>query len=276
MTSLCFVNATPVSLRSRSVLSPARCASAPVQPTALLPFFRGGPRLPSLPSFRLPRFRFGFGSGAGAFGGGAGFSGGSGGRRGRTDGLSAGGGPGSSGKNNIFVSLWAMYNARLAVYPITTKAITSLIGFFLGDLVAQKFLGDEGAAFNWARIARMSAFGFLIHGPAGHYFYSFLDRLIVGTSPLKVASKVAIDQILWAPVFTALFFSFLGFAEGKSLDDVIEKIKRDTWIAVTTSWKFWPLAHTINFAFVPTSQRLLYINSLQIGYNVILSMLGNK
>ncbi len=32
----------------------------------------------------------------------------------------------------------------------------------------------------------------------------------------------------------------------------------------------------INFSFVPTSQRLLYINTLQVAYNVILSILGNK
>lgn len=276
MTSQCFVNAAPLQLGRYPAFSAGRCAPVKFQPTAVLPFFRGGLRLPSLPSFRLPRFRFGIGFGAGAFGAGAGSAGGSGGRRGRTDGLSAGGGPGSSGKNNFFVSLWATYNSRLACYPITTKALTSLVGFFLGDLVAQKFLGEEGAAFNWPRVARMAAFGFLIHGPTGHYFYSFLDRLIVGATPIKVATKVAIDQILWAPVFTALFFSFLGFAEGKSLDEVIDKINRDTWTAVTTSWKFWPLAHTINFAFVPTSQRLLYINALQIGYNVILSILGNK
>ena len=35
-------------------------------------------------------------------------------------------------------------------------------------------------------------------------------------------------------------------------------------------------AHTINFAFVPPSQRLLYINTIQIGYNVFLSFLGNR
>ena len=38
----------------------------------------------------------------------------------------------------------------------------------------------------------------------------------------------------------------------------------------------WVPAHTINFAFIPPSQRLLYINSIQIGYNVFLSFLGNK
>ena len=38
----------------------------------------------------------------------------------------------------------------------------------------------------------------------------------------------------------------------------------------------WVPAHTVNFAFIPPSQRLLYINSIQIGYNIFLSFLGNK
>lgn len=42
------------------------------------------------------------------------------------------------------------------------------------------------------------------------------------------------------------------------------------------SWKVWPLAHAINFALVPTSQRILYINSIQIGYNMFLSIIGSR
>jgi protein Mpv17 len=93
---------------------------------------------------------------------------------------------------------------------------------------------------------------------------------------VQVASKVAIDQVLWAPVFTAVFFGYLGLTEGKSQKQIVDKIKNDTWTGVTTSWKFWPLAHTINFALVPTQHRLLYVNTLQVGYNMILSLLGNK
>jgi len=42
------------------------------------------------------------------------------------------------------------------------------------------------------------------------------------------------------------------------------------------SWAVWVPAHTVNFAFVPPAQRLLYINSIQIGYNIFLSFLGNR
>ena len=33
---------------------------------------------------------------------------------------------------------------------------------------------------------------------------------------------------------------------------------------VTGSWKVWPIAHAINFRFIPSSQRVLYINTIQV------------
>ncbi len=115
--------------------------------------------------------------------------------------------------------------------------MTSLIGFFLGDLIAQKFLGEKNTVIDKWRLVRMASFGFLVHGPTGHYFYSALDRAIVGKTPVKVASKVFVDQVLWAPVFTVLFFSYLGLAERKSGGDIARKLKDDTWNGVTASWK---------------------------------------
>eukprot|EP00624_Nannochloropsis_granulata_P002109 evm.model.NODE_20471_length_5849_cov_24.975893.2 len=73
-----------------------------------------------------------------------------------------------------------------------------------------------------------------------------------------------------------MFFSYLGVAEGKSFADIQAKIKNDLTTAVVGSWTVWIPAHFVNFRFVPSSQRLLYINSIQIGYNIFLSFLGNK
>ena len=66
------------------------------------------------------------------------------------------------------------------------------------------------------------------------------------------------------------------YCNHKRLEDYTNKIKSDLKTAVMGSWAVWVPAHTINFAFIPPSQRLLYINSIQIGYNVFLSFLGNK
>ena len=73
-----------------------------------------------------------------------------------------------------------------------------------------------------------------------------------------------------------MFFGYLNAVEGKSFEDYTNKLKADLKTAVMGSWAVWVPAHTINFAFIPPSQRLLYINSIQIGYNIFLSFLANK
>jgi protein Mpv17 len=51
---------------------------------------------------------------------------------------------------------------------------------------------------------------------------------------------------------------------------------RDLATAVVGSWAVWVPAHTVNFAFVPPQQRLLYINGVQVFYNTFLSFIGNR
>lgn len=38
----------------------------------------------------------------------------------------------------------------------------------------------------------------------------------------------------------------------------------------------WPLAHFFNFKYIPSNQRVLYINTIQIGYNCFLSLISNR
>ena len=163
--------------------------------------------------------------------------------------------------------------------------------------MAQKFVNDDGKPYDPMRTLRLGSFGFFVHGTTGHYFYGFLDSKLPGTKPQTVATKVLIDQTMWNPIFGLMFFGYLNVCEGKSFEDYTKKVQADLVslhflntalnknenepfsrqkTAVMGSWAVWVPAHTINFAFVPPSQRLLYINSIQIGYNIFLSFLGNK
>jgi len=205
--------------------------------------------------------------------GGAG-NGGSAGNGGRGGG--DGEGEGEEKKSGV-QAIWAAYEEVLKKQPLLTKSVTSFVGFALGDILAQNFLKKEGSeGFDWARLLRLSSFGFVVHAPTGHWFYGNLDNLIKGNGIAQVASKVAIDQVLWAPIFTFMFFTYTGLLEGKSVSQIVEKIKNDTVTAVTGSWKVWPIAHAINFRFISTENRILYINSIQIFYNVFLSWLASK
>jgi protein Mpv17 len=172
-------------------------------------------------------------------------------------------------------SLWSSYEDALEENPILVKACTSLIGFSVGDFLAQKFV-SKSPEFDYYRLARMASFGFLFHGTISHFFYNKLEDVIPGTTTIPIIKKVFTDQVLWAPIFTFVYLTWMGVTSGLSPAAVGEKIKTDLIKGVVGSWSVWPLVHAIGFKFVPLRQRLLYINCIQIGYNVFLSMLGSN
>merc|ERR1712161_31413 len=144
-----------------------------------------------------------------------------------------------------------------------------------GDLLVQIFV-MAGSALDYKRLATLSAFGMLWHGPTGHYFYNWLDGKIPGTDAKSVFTKVAIDQIFWCPLFMTVFFTYLGLVNGDSFATIGSKIKNDLLTACQGSWKIWPIVHAVNFRFISTKHRLVFINGVQIAFNMFLSLIGTK
>ena len=171
--------------------------------------------------------------------------------------------------------LWGAYTQLLDDKPLITKMCTSLLGFTIGDLLAQGFVEKSGDGIDWKRLTRMATFGFFCHATTGHYFYNFLDAQIPKVTPLTVALKVLIDQTMWAPLFMVMFFSYGCLFDGTP-ELIAKKCKNDIFTAVKGSWFTWVPAHTINFALIPTEQRLLYINTVQIFFNIFMSVISNK
>lgn len=170
---------------------------------------------------------------------------------------------------------WAAYNESLDKHPLTAKACTSLVGWFLGDLLAQLFI-VKAPSLDYARLATLTVFGFIYHGPSGHYFYNWLDSKIEGTDFKTVVTKVLVDQVFWCPIFMSIFFTYLGLVNGDSFSTIGNKIKSDLLTACKGSWKVWPFVHALNFKFISTKHRLAFINGVQIAFNMFLSLIGSK
>lgn len=75
-----------------------------------------------------------------------------------------------------------------------------------------------------------------------------------------VASKVALDGIIFGPLDLLVFFSYMGFSSGKSAAQVKEDVKRDFMPAFILEGGIWPLLQVANFRFVPVRYQLLYVN----------------
>ncbi|KAJ4953882.1 hypothetical protein NE237_030714 [Protea cynaroides] len=178
----------------------------------------------------------------------------------------------------MMLRLWKWYQKCLVVHPVKTQIISSGFLWGVGDVAAQAINHStmqkhhqnsdvaEEFKINWKRVAVTSMFGFGFVGPVGHFWYEGLDRLIRLRLQLQpksmrfVATKVAMDGIIFGPIDLFVFFTYMGFSMGKSVDQVKEDVKRDFLPALMLEGGVWPLVQVANFRYVPVRYQLLYVN----------------
>jgi protein Mpv17 len=195
------------------------------------------------------------------------------------------------------------YESVLASSPLLTKCVTSGVGFAVADVVAQSLSGGFRDA---NRTAANAVFGLALYGPLSSAWYGALDALILPDSPngaAAVAAKTALDQLLWAPVLVTGLFAWDMARKGEPLVVAREgregnpetprdpssrnpcpkrdrslksKLEDDLLDTLKVNWTFWPAFHVLNFRFVAPPDRILYINAVQVLYNVFLVLKAAK
>ena len=125
------------------------------------------------------------------------------------------------------------------------------------------------------RCGRNAIFGGTIYAPISGAWYGALDQYVLPedpTSALAVAAKVAADQVAWAPVLVTMLFAWDLAWNGDDLTGggLQKKLGADLLDTLKVNWSFWPVFHVLNFRFVSPGDRILYINAVQVLYNVFL------
>lgn len=111
---------------------------------------------------------------------------------------------------------------------------------------------SKGKEWDAKRTAKMGAFGLALHGPIGHYWYGMLDRTVMVSKPtsgLAVATKTVIDQILFAPVFTSMFFGAMKAMDGKT-DEIKEEVETKLWPTMKVNWTVYVFDSRFLFCFL--------------------------
>jgi hypothetical protein len=99
-------------------------------------------------------------------------------------------------------SFLAWYETHLEASPIKTKMATGSILWGLGDFVAQTVpvmaAGESLKQYDYARTGRAVVFGFVIHAPASHVHFNFLEWMTVrsGVTGLGIpVFKTIMEQV---------------------------------------------------------------------------------
>jgi len=128
--------------------------------------------------------------------------------------------------------------------------------------------------FDFERLIRFMAYGFMM-APVQFKWFQFLSRAfpITKESALVPAMKmVAFDQLIFAPVGIACFFTVMTIAEGGGKRAVSHKL-RDMYLpTLKANFMVWPAVQILNFRVMPIQFQLPFVSTVGIAWTAYLSL----
>ena len=180
----------------------------------------------------------------------------------------------------FFVNLGSLYTKQLESRPILTKSSTAGIIFALSDYLAQRIEqknDKKKPALDRTRLLASTLVGFLYFGPAAHYWYEWIFRLLPGTGIGSTVQKALLGQLIFGPSFTCVFFATSLLQAGEfSLAAWGRKIREDLPGAWLAGVGFWPLVDLISYSVIPVIWIPLFINLCSLVWTIYLSLVANK
>ncbi|KAJ0694812.1 hypothetical protein HanPI659440_Chr15g0613081 [Helianthus annuus] len=183
-----------------------------------------------------------------------------------------GGGGGGDGGNKWSFLSW--YLSLLEAHPVLTKAVTSALLTFVGDLTCQVLI-DQVPSLDLKRVSLFTFLGMALVGPTLHFWYLYLSKLVTMTGASGAFIRLIIDQFIFAPAFIGVFLSTLVTLEGRPAQ-VLPKLKQEWVSSVIANWQLWIPFQFLNFLFVPQQFQVLAANFIALVWNVILSYKAHK
>ncbi|XP_041986777.1 mpv17-like protein 2 [Aricia agestis] len=178
----------------------------------------------------------------------------------------------------------ATSNVRKAVkvafsdkYLLLTNVTISVTLSSVGDLLEQTYevYTKEQDRINPKRTMHMAFSGAAL-GVLCHHWYKILDKFIVGKTLDMVTKKLLLDQLIFSPVMIITFFGSLAILEDNPTENFVSEVKDKFVTLYKAEWMVWPPAQVINFYFLPTRFRVLYDNTISLGYDVYTSQVKHR
>ncbi|XP_045487683.1 mpv17-like protein 2 [Pieris rapae] len=166
----------------------------------------------------------------------------------------------------------ALKKAFTAKNLFYTNVIISICLSTTGDFLEQNFelYVKEIEKYDYGRTVQMAVSG-MTTGIICHNWYIFLDKVLIGRTFQMVIKKLLLDQFICSPIVIMSFFATVAIFEDNPLESFTDEVREKFWILYKAEWYVWPPAQIINFYFLPTRYRVLYDNTISLGYDVYTS-----
>jgi protein Mpv17 len=191
--------------------------------------------------------------------------------------------------SSIIAALANFYMSQVRQAPIRTKSLTAGLIFGLSDYLAQRLESprkpNQAASSSPTTTKSLDAkrlwtsvgVGLLYYGPAAHFWYDFVFRIMPGTNLASTLQKAALGQVLFGPAFTCVFFAAsLWRSKQLTLSNWVNKIRNDLPGAWMAGLGFWPLVDLVSYSLIPKDYIPLFVNACSLVWTVYLSLVANR
>jgi hypothetical protein len=128
--------------------------------------------------------------------------------------------------------------------------------------------------FDFERLTRFMAYGFLM-APIQFQWFNALSRwfpITKSSSMVPALQRVAMDQLIFAPIGLGCFFTFMTVAEGGGRRAVTKKFQ-DVYVpALRANYILWPAVQMLNFSVLPIQFQIPFVSSVGIAWTAYLSV----
>jgi hypothetical protein len=140
----------------------------------------------------------------------------------------------------------------------------------------QKDPKKKAQGYNFQRTKTFFIIGTFYVAPILHVSYSkILPRLVPETTAIGAVKKLALDQLVAAPLILLFFFPVINVVEGRTIQHGIDDLKSKYLATMVANYKIWPAANLVNFMFVPIQYQVLFANAVSLIFNAVLSYMHN-
>jgi len=171
----------------------------------------------------------------------------------------------------------AWYTNKLETHPLSTKAVSSVLIFALGDVLCQKIeknIQNIDKEFDYKRLIKQSSYGLFV-GPYLHFqFCLVIPYLFPAGTKFNTTKSVLYALTISDSIYNCGFYVYCDALEGKffQINTFVEKFIPTQILNL----KIWPILQYINFSIIPVKYRVLFDNTLSVFWNAYLSWIQNK
>ncbi|EGC42991.1 Mvp17/PMP22 family protein [Histoplasma capsulatum var. duboisii H88] len=128
--------------------------------------------------------------------------------------------------------------------------------------------------FDFERLTRFMAYGFFM-APIQFQWFGFLARSFPITTThatVPALKRVAMDQLIFAPIGLLCFFTFMTVAEGGGRRAIVRKMQDVYTPTLKANFMLWPAVQILNFRVIPIQFQIPFVSTVGIAWTAYLSL----